>query len=64
VSDDDARPAPEPTGGPPPEPSFGELLRANLRVVGWLLAVALAAFAVWRALAWLFPEVAWLRPGG
>ena len=63
MSADEPRPSREGDGTPPPEPSFGELLRANLRVVGWLILVALAAFALWRALLWVFPDVAWLRLG-
>ncbi len=48
---------------PPTEPTFAELLSANLRIVGAALALAVVAFALWRALAWLFPEVEWLQPG-
>ena len=46
---------------PQTEPTFAELLFANLRVVGGVLALAAVAFALWRALAWLFPEVEWLQ---
>ena len=43
------------------EPTFGELLRCNLRIVGVALVVLVLAYALWRGLAVLFPELAWLQ---
>ena len=46
---------------PPAAPGFGELLRANLRVLAWALVLGLIAYATWRGLRGLFPEVRWLQ---
>ncbi len=43
------------------EPTFAELFTANLRLLSRVALVALAAFLIWRALLWVFPDVAWLR---
>ncbi len=48
----------------PPEPSFGDLLRGNLRLLRWVVVVMIAAFATWRGLVWLFPDMPWLRMPG
>jgi hypothetical protein len=44
-----------------PEPTFGSLLRGNLKVLAWVFALGLLAFGGWYGLAQLFPEVSWLR---
>lgn len=49
---------------PPPVPSFGALLGANFKVLLGGAGMALLAFLVWKLLAWLFPEIGWLKPGG
>ena len=60
---DEPRPARAPASeaDPKPEPGFGELLLANLRVVGWACVLGFAAYALWRGLRRLFPEVGWLQ---
>ena len=45
-------------------PTFGELLAANARMLGVVLLYAAIAFGAWRGLAWLFPDIAWLRLPG
>lgn len=46
---------------PKPEPSVAALLMANLKVLLGVAAFAGLAFVVWKGLASLFPEVAWLQ---
>ena len=46
---------------PKPEPTFGELLRGNARVLFGVALYAVIAFGIWRGLVWLFPDIAWLR---
>ncbi len=43
-------------------PSFRRLLASNLKVVAATAVLALVAYGVWRGLAVLFPETAWLQP--
>ena len=43
------------------EPTFRSLLLGNLRVVAWAMALMLVAYGMWRALAWLFPDIEWLQ---
>lgn len=43
------------------EPSFGELLRSNLRVLALLLVYVAVAYGIWRLLLVVFPDVGWLR---
>ena len=45
----------------PPSPSFGQLLVANLKVLGYGLLLLVFAYGVWRGLRVLFPEVSWLQ---
>ena len=42
-------------------PNFAQLLRGNLRVLGYVALLVLLAYGTWRGLVWLFPEVEWLR---
>ena len=42
-------------------PSLRELLIANLKVLGVVALVLLAAWLVWLGLAALFPETDWLQ---
>ena len=44
-----------------PEPTFGGLLRANLKLVGLVMLFAAVAFLIWRGLLLLFPDLEWLR---
>ena len=46
---------------PKPEPSVAALLMANLKVLLGVAAFAGFAFVIWKGLASLFPEVAWLQ---
>lgn len=55
---DPERPEPPP---PRPEPGFGELLGANLKVLGYGVLVLATAYGVWRGLRVLFPDVRWLQ---
>lgn len=49
---------------PRPSLSFGELLRANVRLLALVVVYVALAYAGWRGLVWLFPDVAWLQPKG
>lgn len=53
------------SGRPRQEPSVGALLAANLKVLAVVAVLAGGAFLLWKGLAALFPEQAWLQgPAG
>ena len=53
------------SGAPGGGPSVGALLAANLKVLAVVALLAGGAFLVWKGLAALFPEQAWLQgPAG
>lgn len=45
------------------EPTFAALLGQNLRLMALVLAIAAVAWLVWRGLAAMFPDLAWLQVG-
>ena len=46
---------------PPKTPSFGALLLANVKVLLGVTLFMILAFFLWRGIAAMFPEIAWLQ---